>query len=333
VTAVAGPGVHLWVPGLLSPRPEGWSPPPSLPALTTLLARAKPLPFGVEASVADQGIALARLFGVATPLPIAALSRLGELGGDLDECLLLAAPVHLHPDRDRLRLFGGPSLGVAEGESRQLLAEFNTHFAPQGLRLEWAAPDRWYLHTPHPPEIETVPLAQMLGHSVQGHLPQGGEARLWHGILNEAQMLFHLSAVNRSREAAGALPLNSLWVWGNGRAPQDTASPFAALFADHLPSRGMAAISGVPLFDLDALERYDHSPRSTVLVVDATPAEAISAQDEGAWQTALRRLDGRLDGLRRRRPPLPLWLHADDGYCRRLLPWERYRFWRRRLPW
>jgi len=333
VTPLLAPGVHLLAPGLFQPQPDGWPQPPRLPALEGVLARGAWQSLGAAGTDAT----LLALFGVLpradAPPPIAALSHLAEFGGTLNERLLLAAPVHLHPDRDKLRLFAGEVLAIDEAESRRLLAEFNAHFADRGLRLEWAAADRWYLHAPTPPAIQAVPLADALGHSVQEHLPTGPEARFWHGVLNETQMLFHLSEVNRQREGRGALPLNSLWLWGSGQAIKVPARPFAALYADDLPSRGLARLADTPCFGLAALAPRTSLPPGALLVVDSAPGEALARQQPGPWLDALKGLEQRLGDLLALRPAVPLWLYGGDGRRCQLSPLARYRLWRTRRPW
>ena len=55
-------------------------------------------------------------------------------------------------------------------------------------------------------------------------LPQGADALLVHGWVNEIQMLLHEHPINAAREARGALAVNSLWLWGAGRLVQPAAS-------------------------------------------------------------------------------------------------------------
>ena len=50
-------------------------------------------------------------------------------------------------------------------------------------------------------------------------LPTGEDGQAGARHLLEAQMVLHASAVNERRESRGALPVNSLWLWGGGSAP------------------------------------------------------------------------------------------------------------------
>ena len=56
--------------------------------------------------------------------------------------------------------------------------------------------------------------------SVRDHLPRGAEAEPLMQITTSAQLLFKEHPVNRRRKAAGKLPANSIWLWGQGKRPR-----------------------------------------------------------------------------------------------------------------
>ena len=107
-----------------------------------LLARADCL----ESAPRDPLESLAQAFGLTLDaperdLPTAALCLLAEAPNLARQgCWLHADPVHLRPDRDRLLLFGGPSLEVQESEASALVSAFNAHFAEDGLDPQVDAP-------------------------------------------------------------------------------------------------------------------------------------------------------------------------------------------------
>lgn len=147
--------------------------------------------------------------GSADPGPI--------IGSSSGPYVLHAVPVHLRPDRDRLVLFAGPDFAPDRAEADALVALFNQHLGAEGLRLEAPTPARWYLLSEGSHDLVTQPLPAVLGRPIAGQLPRGPEARHWARLLNEIQMLFHHSEVNRRREAVGLPTISGLWLWGGGQ--------------------------------------------------------------------------------------------------------------------
>jgi 2,3-bisphosphoglycerate-independent phosphoglycerate mutase len=78
--------------------------------------------------------------------------------------------------------------------------------------------DKLKMHPPH----------DISNRCILDHLPQGeGAAELIH-LTNSAQMILANHPVNRERADAGELAANSIWLWGQGRAPQ--MLPYATKF-------------------------------------------------------------------------------------------------------
>lgn len=76
------------------------------------------------------------------------------------------------------------------------------------------------------------------GHDVSDYLPQGEGSEQYHRLLSELQMVLHEHDVNRAREEAGQRPVNSLWIWGGGVAPQKGVRPIPPLFSEEPLFRG-----------------------------------------------------------------------------------------------
>ncbi len=69
-------------------------------------------------------------------------------------------------------------------------------------------------------EARTTPPHDILGQPVTDYLPQGdGAAELLH-LITGSQILLKDHPVNRARREAGRKEANSIWLWGQGRAPQ-----------------------------------------------------------------------------------------------------------------
>jgi hypothetical protein len=80
---------------------------------------------------------------------------------------------------------------------------------------------------------------------ISGYLPRGEDAGLWQARINDVQMILHGSPINAARESRGEPAINSLWLWGGGRAPTLPASAWQAVWSDRALADGLAALAGV----------------------------------------------------------------------------------------
>lgn len=204
------------------------------PALRTILLHAQRERAG---SAADW---LCARFNVARQqdAPAAPFAALGD-GLQPDGYWLCADPVSLVLHRDSFALAACTS-ALRLAQAQQLVAALNRHFAADGMRFHAADAGRWYLSLAQRPELRTHPLAQVLGRDIQPYLPQGSDGLKWHGLLNELQMLLHAHPVNAELEQEGAMPVNSVWLWGGGELAAGAPQPGLSVWADDALARGLA---------------------------------------------------------------------------------------------
>ncbi|MFW5969307.1 MAG: hypothetical protein ACOCP9_01575 [Halofilum sp. (in: g-proteobacteria)] len=332
--------LELVVPGLLGPvtdpdaiarlRPE-------LPTLAWLLARSDPATATAPESLAPVFDA----FGIAGPeWPSAAPARLGEADGSAvdpgERWWVRADPVHLRVDTTHARLFGPYALELQADESAALIERLNDFYAGDGLVFEAPVPDRWYIGCPRASDLRAVSLDRVAGRNVEAFMPEGSDARVWRAWLNEVQMLLHDAPVNTERERRGALPVNSVWLWGGGQCPSVAAGP-DHVYADEPVALGLARLAGMPAASVDAAPWAGEWAGGTTLTVDARARDPLVHGDIEAWLEALGALE------RDRIEPVARALrlgHLDavtiaPGDGRRLLVTRRglRRFWRRSRPW
>lgn len=192
---------------------------------------------------------LCALFGITTDAdhdpPLAEVTRVAD-GLSEGGVWLRADPVNLRPDRDRLVMFDNRDLLVRVEEAQQLTREFNEVFQGDGMTLFAPNPLRWYLRLEQRPQLRTCNLCDVVGQDVHPHLPQGPQALAWHRLLNEIQMLFHGSEVNRRRRDEGKPEINSLWFWGGGELSEQrlvswqrvwTNEPLSQAFASYVNAK------------------------------------------------------------------------------------------------
>ena len=279
--------VHLVIPDLFLPHEVAAEACAGLklPALEKLLARAQSAPLSAESLEAW----LCRVFGVAGQA-IAAVTLRADGMEPGAAYWLRADPVHLRIQRDQLIL--QPDVRLATDEAAQLCASLNAHFAGAGLYFFAPHPQRWYLRLDAAPDMTTFPLAQVAGKNVHAHLPQGPDALRWHSVFNEIQMLLFEHAVNQAREARGELPINSVWLWGGGRAAHQLARPFAKLCSDSALAGAFVQVADIRCEPLpDDVTRCVEGGGGGVLIVREELHRALQHGDLHAWRDGLQRFE------------------------------------------
>lgn len=229
--------ITLVIPELLWPEPEArdaYPTPAETPALARLLARAD---WQREAPLSEEACLLALAAAdPARPAPLAPLRLLGEApatGAPApapgDARWWCADPVHLRFHQDRLILAAGPELQLDPAAATQLAASLNEHFAATG-NFVVLSPERWYLRLAADSPLQALPaddvppLSAVTGRRLARQLPEDAAHAPLRRLLNEAQMLLFNHPHNAEREAAGLLPINSLWLWGPGSLPANTGA-------------------------------------------------------------------------------------------------------------
>ncbi len=239
----------LLVPALVTPANGAEPPPaeaaPALDALRTLLSRASVS----ELAVSGMEAQLFRLFAAGTPdeeLPVAAVTHVLDSGESAPGWRMRCDPVHLVPGHNSLVLAGSEELEITSEESDAIVAELNEFYGGKGWRFEATHPVRWYLTLPRAPRLQTHPLPEVMGRSIDRYLPLGEDAAEWHALLVELQMFLHGSRVNLQRESCGKPAINSLWFWGGGILPAVESSFWDTVWSNELVGRALAGITDTP---------------------------------------------------------------------------------------
>lgn len=330
--------LSLVIPGLWGPSSESAAPALDVPRLATVLARADPEPPRVSGLEA----VLFSLFGLVqdndADLPVAAVTRVLDMGVVDKGWWLRADPVHLQVDRDRLLLSDNELLQLTQAEADQLVAEILQTFGADGWVLKAARPGRWYLKPPRAPRLQTTALGDVIGRDVHPYLPRGKDGRHWHTVLNEVQILLHTAAANAAREARGQLPVNSLWFWGGGRLPNMKSAPWTHIYSQEPVSLALARLAGVTSRGrpADYVDWARHAtPRGRHLVVLDQARAAVQYHQVDAWRAFIGELERAwiapaLAAVKRRELHA-LTLYDDHGCSFRLTSRGARRWWRRRV--
>lgn len=333
----SGPHLTLFLPGLFGPSSTTGA--LATPALETWLARSD---LKISAARGFEPV-LFQHFGAEIPtegdLPVAAVTRVLDMGVVDNGWWLRADPVHLRPERDRLVLADSQILDLTQDEANRLVAEIMEHYKTDGWLLKAARAGRWYLKPPRVPKMTTTPLSEVVGHDIHPSLPQGKDSKVWHTVLNEMQILLHTAKVNDERERHGKLPINSLWFWGGGRLPKLNPVAWTQLWSEEPLSLAFARLAQVPSraqpADFESWRRQADPGGEQLVVLDGLRM-AQQYADESAWVAAITQLEHQwiapLFAAVRAGTLVQATLVTDTGRHYRLTRRSARRWWRRRRP-
>ena len=324
------PNIHLVIPHLLSPlalwkRDFGFEPQSQylLPFINNSVAQAVPV----------QGLEKTLLYISGYPdaenLPWAAIRYAFDTGvppESVTEALLCADPVYLESHLEGVNL--KQVLKATPEEANALLDTLNTHLAQDNLQLITTRSEHWYLkalsETIDFPK--TSPASQALGQNIRDYLPQSTNL-YWRRLINELQMLLYTHPINQQRERLKQVPINSVWLWGEGLV-QYSAPSLGLVQSGDILGQIMAFYNGCArqpeLGPSDALNQ--------LLLVQQLTAFALK-DDPESWQKALLQLEQQLAWLweKTQNSAYQIMLYDTLGTCWILPPRQVERSFRQKL--
>jgi len=169
------------------------------------------------------------------------------------EHVFRADPAYQQIDMNNATLAATDALKLQSNEAEALMLTLNQHFVSDGLRFELKNPQRWYCHFDSAVQIDTTPISVASGLDVADCRPTGRGARLWRSKLAEIEMLLFDHPVNNERQARGLLPVNTLWLWGEGQCSAQgstVTSKNVSIVSDNFYAESLAKHIGVSHCDL-----------------------------------------------------------------------------------
>ncbi|MGE5188713.1 MAG: cofactor-independent phosphoglycerate mutase [Gemmatimonadota bacterium] len=117
---------------------------------------------------------------------------------------------------------------ISTGEAAELLAALQERVDAQGdglgrlgIRFHPGVSYRHLMVWPGGNDaVETTPPHDIHGKKITDYLPKGEGADILLSLMEYSREIFPEHPVNRRRAAAGKLPGNSIWLWGQGKAPR-----------------------------------------------------------------------------------------------------------------
>jgi len=163
----------------------------------------------------------------------AALRMWGQTGDRPSNWVAAADPVYLEPRLDHLVLHALRRVGVQPAELRVLIDHLQTTLADGKQYGFMRLGSYCYLSARLPIATASVPAYVVDKKKPDDFLPSGEDTAEHRNLLSEIEMALHEHEVNLKREANGHLPVNSLWLWGGGTAPEQKTRAQPPLFSDN----------------------------------------------------------------------------------------------------
>lgn len=201
--------------------------------------------------------------------------------------VLRADPAYQQIDMNNATLSDPALLDLNIEQAQALVSTLNDFFKEDGLRFEQTDPQRWYCHFDVYPDVQTLTPGVAVDRDVSDCRPTGADAVTWRKHLAEIEMLLFEHPVNSHRESLGQLPVNTLWLWGEGRCDESPV-PNIDLAGDNFYSRSVAEYVGLEYLSIDQLNA-DHA---LVCTIDALEKNSVAG--EASFNAALNALESSL---------------------------------------
>lgn len=150
--------------------------------------------------------------------PLEAASMGVELGPD--DVAFRVNLVHLEARGGKLIMEDYSAGHITTEDGRELIEELQRQLGDEEFSFHPGVSYRhlmvWHNGKSH---IKATPPHDITGQDIISHMPSGeGSDRLIY-IMNSAQMIFHNHPQMKRRSAKGEVAANSIWLWGQGKAP------------------------------------------------------------------------------------------------------------------
>jgi 2,3-bisphosphoglycerate-independent phosphoglycerate mutase len=100
------------------------------------------------------------------------------------------------------------------------------------------------------------PPSELIGEGIRQFMPEGNAVRELVFVMNQAQIIFHNHAYNKKRVAEGKDPVNSIWLWGNGKLAnlpsfRERYEKSASLISASLMVKGIGKLTGMNVVEVE----------------------------------------------------------------------------------
>jgi len=163
---------------------------------------------------------------------LAALRMWGQTGDRPTVWIAAADPVYLEPRLDHLCLHALQGDDMPDGDLGVIFDYLQERLAGKE-RYGFARIGSYgYVRANSPMQTSDSPAYVIDQQLPNDFMPKNDDTGTYHSLRGEVEMALHDHDVNVRRESQGFAPVNSLWLWGGGFAPQQETVPQPPLFSN-----------------------------------------------------------------------------------------------------
>ena len=163
---------------------------------------------------------------------LAAIRMWGQTGDRPTVWIAAADPVYLEPRLDHLCLHSLHGDSMPAADLRVILDYLQERLAGKE-RYGFARVGSYgYIRANAPLMTARSPSYVIDQQLPNDYMPSGDQTGSYHTLRSEVEMALHDHEVNLRRDAEGLPPVNSLWFWGGGFAPEQETMPHPPVFTN-----------------------------------------------------------------------------------------------------
>jgi len=169
------------------------------------------------------------------PIPesgLGALRMWGQTGDRPTVWVASADPVYLEPRLDHICLHSLADGRASASDMRSLFDHLQETLADDTNYGFARVGSCGYLRATDPVATADVPSYMVHGQMPNDFMPSGDDADSYRNLISEVEMALHDHDCNLRRQRDGLQPVNCLWLWGGGFAPEQSNEPHPPLFAN-----------------------------------------------------------------------------------------------------
>lgn len=151
--------------------------------------------------------------------PLEAISMGVELGPE--DVAFRVNLVHLAPNLGKLYMADFSAGHIETAQSRRLIETLQKELGDEQFQFYPGVSYRHLLVWRNgKDQMQCQPPHDISNQCITGYMPQGDGATELIQLMTSSQLLFNNHSVNKERNDAGKTTANSIWLWGQGRAPR-----------------------------------------------------------------------------------------------------------------
>ncbi|MDG2107884.1 MAG: hypothetical protein P8J74_04450 [Woeseiaceae bacterium] len=163
---------------------------------------------------------------------LGALRMWGQTGDRPTNWVAAADPIYLEPNLDYLCLHALDYKGIPSKQMRTLIDHLQLTLGDDSDFGFTSLASYSYLYSKNMITTASMPAYVLNGQKPNKFLFIGDDTGASRNLVSEIEMALHEHEVNITRLSSGKLPINSLWLWGGGMAPDKITRVQPPLFSD-----------------------------------------------------------------------------------------------------